>query len=127
MDKFFKIKNYYFIDLPDVNLLIEKFLNDHNVNFEAHFATIESIASNNNYDLIISNYAFSELPKKMQLDAISKIINKSKMGYMLVNNFHKISFRYLSQNEYGKNIKNLKVHEEVPNSYLFNKLLTFKI
>ena len=127
LDKFFKIKNYYFIDLPDVNLLIEKFLNDHKVNFESHFATIDTINSNNNYDLIISNYAFSELPKNMQLDAINKILNKSKKGYMLVNNFHKISFRYLSQNGYSKNIKNLKVHEEIPNSYLFNKLLTFQI
>ena len=95
------------------------------INFESHFATIDTINSNNNYDLIISNYAFSELPKNMQLDAINKIINKSKRGYMLVNNFHKISFRYLSQNGYSKNIKNLKVHEEIPNSYLFNKLLTF--
>ncbi len=124
LEKFFKIKNYYFIDLYDVNLLIKKFLNDHSLNFKAHFATLDSI-ENKKYDLIISNYAFSELPKNMQIDAINKIIKNSTNGYMLVNNFHKISFRYMSQKEYSKNIKNLKVHEEIPNSYLFNKLLTF--
>ena len=126
LDKFFKIKNYNFIDLPEVNLLIEKFVNSHSINFQAKFATIDSLEDYKSFDLVVSNYAFSELPKKIQLIAVSKIINKSAKGYMIVNNFHKISFRYMTQNKYSKNIKNLKVQEEIPNSYLFNKLLTFE-
>mgnify|MGYP001157103995 FL=1 len=125
LDKFFKIKKYNFIDLPEVNLLIEKFINSHNVNFKSEFATLDSLQNNNSFDLVISNYAFSELPKKIQLVAISKIIQKSQRGYMIVNNFHKISFRYMTQAGYIRNIKNLEIDEEIPNSYLFNKLLTF--
>ena len=125
LDKFFEIKKYNFIDLPEVNLLIEKFINSHNVNFKSEFATLDSLQNNNSFDLVISNYAFSELPKKIQQVAINKIIQKSQRGYMIVNNFHKISFRYMTQAGYIRNIKNLKIDEEIPNSYLFNKLLTF--
>lgn len=126
LENFFKIKNYTFIDLPEVNTLIEKFLKSHKVNFIPNFSTIEDLRGSSKFDLLISNYAFSELPKRIQLIAINKIINNSSNGYMIVNNFFKITFRYMSQKQYVKNIKNLEIHEEVPNSYIFNKLLIFK-
>lgn len=38
-----------------------------------------------NVDLAISNYAFSELPKKIQLEYIEKLFLKSSAGYLMMN------------------------------------------
>lgn len=37
------------------------------------------------WDLVISNYAFSELPRSVQLDYVENVISKSKRGYMTMN------------------------------------------
>ena len=37
------------------------------------------------YDLVISNYAFSELPEAIQRDYIVKILGKSRCGYVTMN------------------------------------------
>ena len=126
LDKIYKINNYTFIDLPQVNKLIKKFINLHKYGFKAHFSEIEIFTDNLKYDLFLSNYAFSELPRNLQIEAANKIISKSNCGYMIVNNFNNVSFRYLSKRGYSKFIKNLSIHEEIPESYIFNKLITYK-
>ncbi len=126
LEKFYNIKHYTLIDLPQVNQLIKKFFSHHNPNFQYSFSEIENYKSNKNYDLFISNYAFSELPKQLQLTAIKNIVSNTNYGYMIVNNFNKISFRYLSQSQYSEHLKNLKIFDEIPESYIFNKVLTFK-
>lgn len=125
LDKFFKIKNYTFVDLDDVNTLIKKFLAGHSTKFSSKFYTIESLGTSQKYDLLISNYAFSELPKKLQKIVVQKGINLSTRGYMLVNHFYTLSFRYMTIRNYKKSINNLKTFEEVPQSGIFNKLLIF--
>lgn len=125
LDKFFEIKNYTFVDLDDVNKLIKKFLAGHNTNFTSKFYTIESLGTSQKYDLIISNYSFSELPKKLQKIVVQKGINLSTRGYMLVNHFYTLSFRYMTVRNYKKSINNLEILEEVPKSAKFNKLLIF--
>jgi hypothetical protein len=37
------------------------------------------------YDLVISNYAFSELPSNLQMKYIEKILLNSKRGYLTMN------------------------------------------
>jgi hypothetical protein len=37
------------------------------------------------YDLVISNYAFSELPSPLQIAYIDKVISKAKRGYLTMN------------------------------------------
>ena len=48
--------------------------------------TMEQLADAGKYDLLISNYAFSELSRPIQQIYIDKILRKSKRGFMLVNN-----------------------------------------
>ena len=126
LENFFEIKNYTLIDLPQVNQLIQKFFNYHSPKFEYSFSEIDKYKSKDKYDLFISNYAFSELPKKLQITAIKNIISNTKYGYMIVNNFNSFSFRYLSKGQYANNLKNLEIFAEIPESYIFNKILTFK-
>jgi len=124
--EFYNIENYHFIDLPQVNQLIQKFILLHKPSFEYSFSQIETFKESQNYDLFLSNYAFSELPKKLQIKSIKNVTSKVKSGYMIVNNFSDISFRYLSKKGYNKYFKNLQIHPEIPESYIFNKILLFE-
>tara|TARA_X000001036_G_C20679934_1_gene805529 strand:+ start:1104 stop:1919 length:816 start_codon:yes stop_codon:yes gene_type:complete len=126
LDNFFEIKKYTFIDLPQVNQLIKKFLSYHQPKFNYLFSEITSYKNKEKYDLFISNYAFSELPKKLQITAIKNIVSYTEYGYMIVNNFNDLSFRYLNKAQYSTYLKDLKIFNEIPESYIFNKVLTFK-
>lgn len=126
LENFFEIKSYTFIDLPQVNKLIKKFLSYHKPKFKYSFSEIESYKNKEKYDLFLSNYAFSELPKKLQITAINNIISHTEYGYMIVNNFNDLSFRYLNKSKYSTYLKDLEIFNEIPESYIFNKVLTFK-
>ena len=76
-------KKYVIADLPEVLLLIERFLNETNVK-NIQFCT-EKTLPEETYDLFISNYAFTELDKKLQQIYLDKVISKSTHGYITCN------------------------------------------
>jgi phospholipid N-methyltransferase len=77
--------NFTLFDLDDVNSLIKRYLNNFILAGSFITKTINEHTGDNNYDLVISNYAFSELPRKLQLIYISKVISKAKRGYLTMN------------------------------------------
>ena len=78
------------------------------------------------YDFVMSNYAFSEMPKKLQNQFFNKIISKSKNGFMLMNSGIEGEFCGIdnfSQKDLLGLIKDLKIEEENPLTYEKNYLL----
>jgi len=71
-------------DLPIVNKLIDRYLNSFLLK-GSFLTTVINKEEPHDYDLVISNYAFSELPKNLQLVYIDKVISKSKCGYLTMN------------------------------------------
>ena len=103
-------------DLPIVNKFIERYLNSHL--FRGSFKTTtlnEEIQEQ--YDLVISNYAFSELPKILQLKYIEKVLSKAKRGYLTMNtgivNYNNSS-NHLTIDEMKKLLPEFKLLEEEP-------------
>jgi putative sugar O-methyltransferase len=121
-------ENYYIYDLPIVQKLIQAYLSKNDVS-NVHFPRIED-ATNQEYDLFISNYAFSELPRQLQLIYLEKVITKSKRGYMLMNsgreNATGRSDGKISIEELRKFLPHLIVSEEVPLTSPDNYLITWK-
>ena len=74
---------YSVFDLPDVQLLIKKYLTYFNVRGTS-FPDIDSIDSVVS-DLVISNYAFSELPRNLQEKYLERVIKYAKNGYLIMN------------------------------------------
>jgi putative sugar O-methyltransferase len=101
LDKLKNIQNYLLIDLFEVTKLIEKYLECFVLNSSYETKTINKISYNNSWDLVISNYAFSELPCETQLIYIKKILLNSKNGYMTMNSG-------LDNSTFGKNHLSLK-------------------
>lgn len=121
---YFKIKEYNYIDLREVNLLAKTYLSKFNYE-NLHFLDFENLPDKK-YDLIISNYAITECEKTIQEYYIEKIIKNSKNGYMIGNNISHI-FDVQSKNidEWKSSIPNLKIYEEVPKTGADNYLMVF--
>ena len=125
MDEFFDIKEYTLLDLKEVNIFVEKYLKHYNVNSKYDFIDSDNFnKKQKTYDFVISNYAFSELPVKLQMNYLEKIISQTKNGYMLMNSGKSDSVfkNHLSLEEIKKFIPNVKTETETPktanNNYL---------
>ena len=117
LERMYGIRNYSAFDLPSVIQLSNVYLNS--VNSKLKF-TSSGLSSdkNNTWDVVISNYAFSELHRDLQLSYIERVIANSKSGYMIMNsgrsNITGRSEGKLSLDEIRNYIPNLQVKEEVP-------------
>src|SRR3989339_107290 len=77
--------SYTMIDLPEVAALIKVYLEQFALKNIAAVG-YAALKEPKKYDLVISNYAFSEIDKKGQLYYMEKVINLASRGYMLYNN-----------------------------------------
>ena len=117
LERMYGIRNYSAFDLPSVIQLSNVYLNS--VNSKLKF-TSSGLSSDKNttWDVVISNYAFSELHRDLQLSYIERVIANSKSGYMIMNsgrsNITGRSEGKLSLDEIRNYIPNLQVKEEVP-------------
>lgn len=121
---FFKdIQSYTFVDLDSVLRLSQKYLSHFDdITTALHFTPMENLQSQN-YDIVISNYAFSELCKNIQDIYINKIIKNATHGYITYNDIAEKGFNYPLQDYANVMQKNIQIREETPNSHPFNKII----
>ena len=84
------------------------------------------ISDNLNYDFLISNYAFRELPFMIQKVYFEKVVKNSKEGYMIMNSGEKGEYgaiKNLSKKELTNKIKNSYIDEEYPKTSQNNYLI----
>lgn len=124
----FNVKSYTFIDLPQVLKLSKKFLESTNVDMsKVIFKDITQLTNDEKYDLIISNYAFTECVKSIQLTYYDKVISKSRMGYITANFISDIfNIDYLTKDELLSMIKNPYIKDEEPITHPNNFILLWK-
>lgn len=120
----FKPKKYSFVDLPEVNLLIEKYLS------KFQYTNLEFLDFKNlptqSYDLVISNYAFTECTIELQDLYLEKIIKQSKHGYIIGNDIGEhFGIRNYKKEDLKKIIPNSEIFEELPKTHQNNYLLVF--
>lgn len=118
--------SYSIFDLESAQRLIAIYLNKQGVT-HFNFPTLQE--SNSSFDLVISNFAFSELPKDLQIVYLEKVILKSKRGFMQMNsgkfNLTKRSTGKLSVDELLSIIPNSRLLPENPLSGPDNYLLVW--
>lgn len=83
-DQLLDVQSARCFDLPFVCKLIDRYLNAHLL-IGAYATTLINKEEPRDYDLVISNYAFSELPKTLQMAYIKKVLSKSNKGYLTMN------------------------------------------
>ena len=85
IDQYFPKIEFTLLDLAPVLELSKKYLNSFNLNGSFINKTLNEHDYNTQYDLVISNYAFSELPKETQILYLNKILTKSSRGFLVMN------------------------------------------
>ncbi len=119
----FTPKSYDFVDLSPVLKLTKKYLSYYKLECELNFIDIEHL-EHKEYDLFISNYAFSELNRKIQEIYTNVLIKHSKYGYITYNDISPDSLKSYKVQEYATLFdKEIKVYEEIPNTHFRNKII----
>lgn len=127
-DQILNVFSAKLFDLPYVNQLIEKYLN-----FFLLRGSYQTTIINNevpaNFDLVLSNYAFSELPKDLQIVYIDKVLKNCKRGYLTMNSGlgGHFSNGNLSAIELMNQLPNIKFLEENPLTFKYNYLVVWGI
>lgn len=85
LDQIYSWKNYFLFDLDLPLQLASRYLEHFNLNSSYTCRTLNQHSGYKVFDLVISTVAFSELPSKLQLRYIEKVLSKSKRGYLLMN------------------------------------------
>ena len=80
----FKVQKYFLIDLPEVTLLQDRYIKELKIPNTKTF-THETYPKNGEYDLVISNYALTEVLEPLQSEYVDNILMKSKHGYITCN------------------------------------------
>lgn len=122
----FKPKSYTIVDLDDVMELNKRYLSYFDIN-NVIFKSSNDVFFDH-YDLVISNYAFTECEKTIQEIYLNKIIKNSKNGYITCN-FISNSFNINSFNK--EDILNMldvsyQIIPEEPITHHDNFILTWK-
>jgi putative sugar O-methyltransferase len=124
----FNIKSYTLIDLEPVLKLTKKYLESFDLDLsKIKFKTLSNLDNDVSYDLFISNYAYTECDKKIQLDYFDKVLSKSSKGYLTANFINSyFNLDYLSKNEILEKIPNSFTIEEEPKTHPNNIIIIWK-
>ena len=81
------IVSYSLFDLPEVLELSKRYLDQFGTDITGKIKFIDGtvINTDDTYDFVISNYAFSELVRSVQDSYLNKVILKSRAGYITWN------------------------------------------
>ncbi len=123
LDRLYRFSRYLVLDLQPVLQLISKYLDSHLLNASYATATLNQIDGQQTYDLAISNYAFSELPKELQLRYVEKILSKSERGYLTMNDI--IPGKNLSLAELRQVLPPFEIKPEEPLTHPNNYLIVW--
>jgi putative sugar O-methyltransferase len=126
-DLLWRLGSWTMFDLDPVLQLISRYLESHIVNSVYKPTTLNRFDNRTNrFDLVISNYAFSELPKALQLTYISKVLSKAKRGYLTMNS-GKVTgdSQHLTIDELRVHFPSLLILDEVPLTHSENYILVW--
>ena len=121
---FYQPKSYTLIDIQPALALTQRFLDHFALNTTAIYKTMNELKSTD-YDLIISNYAFTELPRKIQEIYLEKVILRSKRGYITYNDINPPQFNSYKLEELVAQLPNATVVGEIPLTHPKNCILVW--
>lgn len=113
---------YTLVDIKPVLMLTQRYLDNYILNSPVCYKTMNELETKN-YDLVISNYAFSELRRNIQDVYLNKIILNSKKGYITFNEITPEYFNSYKREELIDIIPNSRIIEEKPLTHSKNCII----
>jgi hypothetical protein len=108
-----KPTEYTLVDIKPALLLAQCYLDGFILSSVMKYKTMNELVKEN-YDLLISNYAFTELRREIQDVYLEKIILNVKHGYITYNEITPEYFKSYTKEELVKILPNARIIKEVP-------------
>lgn len=124
LGKLFDIGRYELFDLEPVLGLADRYIKDTNGNLSIG-KNPSPVKLSNSCDLLISNYAFSELIHAVQQDFLINVIQDSKRGYVIYNHINPGEFQSLTAAEFASKIPGAEIFQEIPLTHPKNVLVAW--
>jgi hypothetical protein len=113
INAFFQPASYCLVDIKPALMLAQRFLDHFTIRSTLSFKTMNEL-ERKSYDLVLSNYAITELPRSIQEVYFEKIIFPSRMGYITYNEISSPECRSYKRDEILRMIPHSEDEEEVP-------------
>jgi putative sugar O-methyltransferase len=123
LDELHAISKYTLVDLRPVLQLADRYLGQFPLRTAVEYKTMNELQPAQ-YDLVISNYAFTELRREIQDRYLEKILSNARCGYITYNNLTPPEFRSYSKSELI-GILGATVYPEIPLTHEHNCILTW--
>ena len=117
-----KPDKYTLVDIKPALLLTQTYLDGYILTSVIKYITMNELKKEA-YDLVISNYAFTELRRDIQDVYLEKIILNSKHGYITYNDITPEYFKSYKKDELVKLLPNAKIFEEKPKTHERNCII----
>jgi hypothetical protein len=111
------------VDLPETLALARRYLAESGVTAAVEYVTSNRMRSISS-DLLISNYALSELRRPVQNRYIAAYVSNAKSGYVTWNSISPRTYRSLTPQEFARAVRG-RISPEDPESYPGNKVITW--
>ena len=119
------INSYTLVDIKPALRLAQRYLDNFSIKSVLKFKTMNELEKDN-YDLVISNYAFTELPRSIQEIYLNKVILNSTRGYITYNQITPDYFNSFKLQELLNIIPNSYIIPEEPLTHKNNCIIVWK-
>lgn len=113
IDDYFKPSTYCLVDIQPALALAQRFLDNYILQSVISYKTANELQLRE-YELVISNYAFTELPRSLQDAYLRKAILNSRRGYITYNEITPPEFRSYKADELVAMIPGARILPEHP-------------
>ena len=124
IDAFFQPAKYVLVDLSPTLALARRYLENYPLRSVVEFRTLNELAKEG-YDLVISNYAFSELVRSVQDVYLDKVIEESNQGYLTYNQITPPEFGSYSAEKLCELIPGSRISDEKPLTHSGNCIISW--
>jgi len=124
INAYYKPATYCLVDIQPALALAQRFLDNYILHSVLTYKTMNEL-DKIDYDFVLSNYAFTELPRPIQDIYLSKVISNSKRGYITYNEITPKEFNSYKSHELAEMIPGSKVLKEEPLTHPKNCIIVW--
>ena len=124
INAYYKPATYCLVDIQPALALAQRFLDNYLLHSVLTYTTMNELCPKE-FDLVLSNYAFTELPRPIQDVYLNKVILKSKRGYITYNEITPKEFNSYKLDELVAMIPGSKILKEEPLTHPKNCIIVW--
>ena len=124
ISRFCGFRSYAIVDLKPCLGLARRYLDINKVK-NVKYLQMDELAEDASYDLLISNYAFSECTRGIQETYFKKALSRTKRAYLTCNNINPKYFNSFGKQDYLDRLRGSRILEEIPITHPDNYIVVW--